>query len=66
MMTVNYFQALNSAITQNIADICQTNNISEEEAVAQVRHYLKKNSDAYYSDIPQLNYNDPLRTCQFD
>ena len=59
-MAVRFFKTLNGVLTQGIKGACRTRKINEDAAIELVRYYLDANTYAYYSDDPQLQYNDPL------
>jgi hypothetical protein len=59
-MPISFFRTLNSVLTQAIANICRVYRIDESDAVSQARQYLIENSAAYYSDTPDLRYDEPL------
>lgn len=61
-MTTNFFKTLNSVLSHGLEDICNTANISQEEAIERCRRFLAENSAQYFSENgnPQLKYPDPF------
>jgi hypothetical protein len=59
-MAISYFRILRSVILDAVGSFCDCQGITQDEAFATVREYLHSNRAEYYTDSPNLNYEDPL------
>jgi len=59
-MPINYFQTIDSVLTRGISEICSAFGASEDEAIQTAQRFLAQNSEQYYTENPEIEYQDPL------